>query len=131
MKIFAMDGTIHNELSIHDNSGKKRVEFTLYCHGKDGGEYFNMKAFGYTADFIEKYFGAGQPISCTGEIRQSKWEYEGQTKSKIEFIIEKVFFVPKEFKNDGQRPSRPAAQKPQVADAKNAPPSFGDDFVPF
>ena len=60
---------------------------------KESVSYIDCVAFGKQADFAHEYLAKGMPILVEGRLQQSRWEKEGQKRSKIEVIVEQLTSV--------------------------------------
>ena len=60
---------------------------------KDSVSYVDCVAFGKQADFAKEYLTKGQSIHVEGRLQQNRWEQEGQKRSKIVVIVERLTFV--------------------------------------
>lgn len=57
-------------------------------------DFFNLVAFGKTAEFLGKYFAKGSKILVTGYLRISNYEdKQGVKKSATDIIIEQIEFA--------------------------------------
>ena len=101
-------------------------------------EFYNLTAFGDSADFIHKYFTKGQMIYADGHIKQSVYEKDGKTQRKDNYIIDKVKFCgdsKTRTQDENQRKVEQAVQQAQTniqsewATAPNEMPM--DDTLPF
>lgn len=66
--------------------------------GADGerhADFFNLTAFGKTAEFCAKYFRKGQQVLVTGRIQNRSWvdSQTGQHKYTTDYIIEDCYFA--------------------------------------
>lgn len=69
---------------------------------KDETDFFNLVAFGKTAEFLGKYFAKGRRILIEGVLRQSTYEdKEGNKKSTVEVVIDNVEFADDKKSSDG------------------------------
>lgn len=48
--------------------------------------FFDITVFGKTAENLNQYLVKGKEIAVEGELRQSRWEQDGQPRSKVEVI---------------------------------------------
>ena len=56
-------------------------------------DFFNLTAFGKTAEFIEKYFHKGQWIALIGRLQNNNYEdKDGKKHYTNEIIVEEVYF---------------------------------------
>lgn len=92
--------------------------------------FMRCKAWRSTAEFLEKYFKKGQEIAIQGKMLTEQWEKDGNKKSRMVCLVDKVNFC-------GSKGSRnPASSKqnsePQTSDDgfMNIPDGIDDDF-PF
>ena len=69
--------------------------------------FLECKAFGGTAQFMEKYMNQkGQEILVEGKLTTEEWEKDGQKRSKIVLMVASVHFCGS--KKDGETESAPA-----------------------
>lgn len=84
----------------HTASGTPVLSFCIACQremknqkGEYDTDFINWKAFGKTADFIEKYFNKGQLILLQGSLNMNKYvDSEGNNKIFPEVLVNKVYF---------------------------------------
>ena len=101
--------------------------------------------FGQNSQSISQYLVKGKQVAIQGELRQSKWESDGQQRSRVDVVVNTLSLL--SGANQGQstggsfssqfsqRPQNqmmepqaaPAAPEPQVP----GPESFEDDSIPF
>ena len=101
--------------------------------------------FGQNSQSISQYLVKGKQVAVQGELRQSKWESDGQQRSRVDVVVNNLSLL--SGANQGQstggsfssqfsqRPQNqmmepqaaPAASEPQVP----GPESFEDDSIPF
>ena len=107
------------------NSGSSVVNFRVAWSEKykerENKLFIECKAFGAQADFIGKYFTKGQEIGLEGKLNTEEWETDGQKRSRIVLMIERVHFIGK--KESGSAP----AQSTQP----NLTPVELDEGLPF
>lgn len=92
--------------------------------------FFEVTAFGKTAEMIEQYFDAGSAITIEGKLQQEQWEdQEGNKRSKVGIIVNRVHFPirDKEDSSGNQEPKKSAPKKKE--EFAGAPDTGGD--VPF
>ena len=72
-------GTAVSKFSLAVNrrkrSGDQWVEET---------DFFDITVWGRTAESLNQYLTKGKEIAVEGELRQSRWEQDGQSRSRIE-----------------------------------------------
>jgi single-strand DNA-binding protein len=65
-------------------SGKQVVTFSLaYNHDKESVSYFEVTVWGQYAEKMHNYLRKGKQVAVTGELRQARWEQDGQSRSKV------------------------------------------------
>jgi len=89
--------------------------------------WMNLKAFGKTAENIEKFIPVGRGGIFFGDVETEEWEQDGQKRSKTVINVQSFDFAPvSKTDSDGQQ------QAPQ---RKTVPPKIKDDFedekIPF
>jgi len=68
--------------------------------GERQSDFFNLTAFGKTAEFCSKYFKKGQQVLVEGRIQNRTWEDQnGQKRYTTDFIVEDTYFA--DSKRDG------------------------------
>ncbi len=105
----------------------------------DEANFFDITIFGKQAEALQSFLLKGRPVAVTGELRQDRWESEGQTRSRIYILANNIMLLNSGGEGMGgmnrsagttepseAAPARPAAAMP--------PKSAGDDFeddIPF
>ncbi len=49
--------------------------------------YFDCTYFGKAAEGVSQYLEKGRQVAIQGELRQSRWESDGQTRSRVEISV--------------------------------------------
>jgi single-strand DNA-binding protein len=76
-------GIAVNERWTEDGDKKERVS------------YFDVTAFGKTAEVAAQYLTKGKPVALEGKLQQNRWETEsGDKRSKIQIIVNRIHFLP-------------------------------------
>ena len=52
--------------------------------------YFDCVYFGKGAESVNSYLSRGRQVAVSGELRQSRWEQDGQTRSRVEVFVNRV-----------------------------------------
>lgn len=126
----------------YTQSGTAVARFTIASNKKkkDSEEvsFFDIVAWGKLAENLNNYLTKGKQVALCGELRQNRWEQDGQKRSKIEVIAYTIqllgnnqhpagqqqqgFQQPQGFQQQGfQQPQ----QQPMNSDGT---PDFQDDF---
>ena len=119
------------------------ADFTVACDrrfkrdGEPTADFIRCKAFGKTAEFIEKYFTKGKTIMLSGRIQTGSYKNkEGQMVYTTEVIAENVEFLGSKSENEHyERPASEERQEPPAGPAPNdgfmdIPEGF-DEQLPF
>ena len=97
--------------------------------------YIDIVLWGRSAESISKFLIKGKQVAVEGELRQNRWEQDGQQRSKLEVVASNVQLL-----SGGTAPgsgnAQPQGQQGSYA-KKNAPVNapepdhFEDDGIPF
>lgn len=97
---------------------------------KDETSFFDVTAFGKTAEVAAEYLQKGSPVLIDGELKQETWEKDGRRNSKVVVICNRLTML-------GGKNSEPRASeyaKAEAPPASRAPAEVaaqsGDD-IPF
>jgi single-strand DNA-binding protein len=100
MNVVVLIGRITRDAELkHTTSGTAVCRFSLAVNrrvGKDKDEevsYIDISIWGKGAEALEKYLTKGRQVCVQGELRQSRWEQDGQARSRIEVIAETVQLI--------------------------------------
>lgn len=89
------------ETRVIPNSDTQVATFSLAVNrryadknGERQTDFFNLTAFGKTAEFCSKYFKKGQQVLVEGRIQNRTWEDQsGQKRYATDYIIEEAYFA--------------------------------------
>jgi single-strand DNA-binding protein len=111
-------------------TGMSVAEFSIAVDKKrksdDGNDanFFRIKSFGKTADFVTNYLSKGRLVAVDGRLEHRKWQdKEGNNREMIEVIADDVQGLDRPRDDQGGGGSRGASPQP-AAQAE-------DDFDPF
>ncbi len=82
----------------YTNSGLAVCKFSLAVNRRkrsgdqwtDEVSYFDIVLWGKQGEAIQQYLGKGKQIAVSGELRQNRWEQDGQNRSKVEIVASNV-----------------------------------------
>lgn len=114
---YATTGTAVCNFGLAVNSRYKQNNET-----KEEVLFINIVTFGKQAEICGQYLDKGKTILVEGRLREQKWEYEGQKKSKMEVLASNIRFLSK-------KDSQTSEQSTGVED--NAPPDETTETEPF
>lgn len=108
-------GTSVCRFSVAVNRRKKTGEAWA-----DEVNYFDVVLWGKSADSLKSYLTKGRQVSIEGELRQNRWEQDGQARTKVEI-----------YANNVQLLSSPnGADMPQTSATQAIPQDSSQDFGP-
>lgn len=94
-----------------------------YKQGDDLKEevlFIDAVVFGKQAESCGQYLSKGRTVLVEGRLRERRWEYEGQKKSKMEVIANSVKFL-----------SKKETQTAEAGAGDAIPPEETTDLEPF
>ena len=103
---------------------------------EDEVNYFDVVLWGKSAENLHKYLDKGRQVSIEGELRQNRWEQDGQTRSKVEIFANNVQLIG----GNQQSGNAPAAddkfqdEAPKSSSsykAPSGPEAFDESDIPF
>jgi single-strand DNA-binding protein len=92
--------------------------------------FFDVVIWGKVAEALNPYLVKGKQIGVQGELRQNKWEQDGQPRSKVEVIANNIQLL-------GSRTETQVKESPSFEENKklqNSGSTSSDDFeddIPF
>ncbi len=121
----------------YTNSGLSICKFSLAINRRrkvddawtEEANFFDVTLFGRLGETLQQYMVKGKQIAVEGELRQNRWEQDGQPRSKVEVVASNIQLL-----GGGGRSSMPREQN----DADNFPSeadipeiSQFEDDIPF
>lgn len=107
------------KFSIASNRAVKKKDGTW----DDEVGYFDCVLFGKSAENLNRYLLKGKPVTLSGNIRQERWEKDGNKYSRIFIVVDNVQL---HGTNTGGQDSPAPAPQMQAE-----PDRFDDDGIPF
>ena len=99
---------------------------------EDEVSFFDCTSFGRSAEAVSQYMTKGKQIGIQGELRQDRWEKDGQSRSKVEVIANTVQLLGSPSGGSGgggsfqrQKPAEKSGNETAYSDS-----NFEDD-IPF
>jgi single-strand DNA-binding protein len=128
----------------YTNSGAAVSKFSLAINQRrkkedqwvDEAHFFDVVLWGKSAESINQYLVKGKQVGVEGQLRQNRWEQDGQARSKVEIFATNVMLLGGGSGGGGrQSASGPAESRSGSADlppdgGQPAPDNFEDD-IPF
>jgi single-strand DNA-binding protein len=85
--------------------------------------WVDVECFGAVAENVNKYVGKGDRVAVSGSIRQDTWEKDGQRRSKLKVIADRVGFIETRSDRDAAPGSPRQQDSPRSSwPASSAPP---------
>jgi single-strand DNA-binding protein len=116
------------------------IAYNEYRKAKEGGEkpesivhFFDCVMFGSRAESLGQYLTKGTKVFVSGQLSQSRWEQEGQKRSKVEIKVDGLEFGGGRRQEGGQAPPGRDAFGGEAQEGP-APAGKGDGFeddIPF
>lgn len=97
-----------NAIAVNDRRKNAAGEWV------DETSFVDVTFFGRTAEVVSEYLSKGSPIFVEGRLKQDTWEKDGQKRSKLYVIVDRIQLLGG--KGDGAaRSPRPAASQNNTA----------------
>ena len=84
----------------YSQKGDAIVRFSLAINrrkrnadGEDEVHYFNCVYFGKAAEAVNQYLTKGRQVAINGELRQNRYEVEGQARSTVEIFVNSLQLI--------------------------------------
>jgi single-strand DNA-binding protein len=71
----------------------------------DETSFVDVTFFGRTAEVVSEYLGKGSPIFVEGRLKQDTWEKDGQKRSKLYVIVDRMQLLGGKGEGKGSRAS--------------------------
>ncbi len=75
----------------------------------DETSFVDVTFFGRTAEVVAEYLGKGSPIFVEGRLKQDTWEKDGQKRSKLYVIVDRMQLIGAR----GEGKGTPSSARPQ------------------
>jgi single-strand DNA-binding protein len=125
---YTAGGTAVSKFSIAFNRSVKRDN-----NWEDEANFIDIVLWGRQAESLNQYLLKGKQIAVDGELKQDRWQQDGQTRSKHEIVVNRVQLLGGGNSNgDSQRETRPGSsgKKPTQTYEQPNDDGFSDD-IPF
>jgi single-strand DNA-binding protein len=129
----------------YTNSGAAVSKFSLAINQRrkkgdqweDEVHYFDVSLWGKSAESINQYLVKGKQVGVEGQLRQDRWQQDGQNRSKVEIFATNVMLLGGAGGAGGggrQGPPSPGEGKggaPDFPEGGQAAPDNFEDDIPF
>ena len=136
---------VRKAILSYTNGGTAVAKFSIAVNRKvkkddqwvDEASFFDCSYFGKGAEGVNQYLAKGTQVAVNGSLVQSRWEQDGQNRSKVEVMVNSITLLGSPQDGQNQRQSaprgnpapRPAASAPEPS--FSGPEQFDDDKIPF
>lgn len=103
LNMVALTGRLVKEGDLrYSQTGNAVLRFSIAVNrvrrNQDGSRleevsYFDCLYFGKAAEAVNQYLEKGRQVAINGELRQSRWEQDGQTRSRIEVYVNSLTLI--------------------------------------
>ncbi|MFN2312134.1 MAG: single-stranded DNA-binding protein [Spirochaetia bacterium] len=128
---YTNSGSAVCQFSVANNYRKKSGDQWV-----DEVNYFDVVLFGKSAEAISRYLSKGKQVGVEGQLRQNRWEQDGQRRSKVEIFANNVQLLGGRTEGGGGERDRgpgftgPSSGQGRPPESSSGPADFEDD-VPF
>jgi len=123
-------GTAVADISLAVNDRRKSASGEWV----DEVSFFDVTLWARTAEVAAQYLSKGSPLLVEGRLKQETWEKEGQKRSKVKVICEKMQMLGGRQGGGGGGGSQPSNSYSEPATASSNSGGGGapqDDNIPF
>ena len=96
---------------------------------QDEGNFFNCVLIGKRAEALAQYLVKGKQLGIQGELRQDRWEQDGQPRSRVEIFVNDIQLLGGRSPGQGARNTN--AQSDQYSPPEIPRADDFDDDIPF
>lgn len=132
-----LTGRITKDLELKQAGQTQVTNFSMAVDNpfkKDDTSFFDIVAFGKTAQLLNDYCGKGNKVLIEGNLKQDRFQdKEGNNRSVVRVIANRIEFLDSKGNNQPQKQQEHTTQtksKNPFANA-NGPIDITDDMLPF
>jgi single-strand DNA-binding protein len=85
---YTNNGSAVSKFSIAINQRRKKDDQWV-----EESHFFDIVLWGKTAESLNQYLVKGKQVGIEGQLRQNRWEQEGQARSKVEIFATNVMLL--------------------------------------
>lgn len=127
-------GRITKDLELRKTQNDKSVcEFTIATNriGQEDADFINCVVWNKQAENLCKYQQKGSLIGVEGQLRNEKYEYNGQTKYKTYIIVSQLEFLSNSKNKEEKEQTNPYEEFGKEIDQRmmNEEKLFNDDIM--
>lgn len=132
-----LTGRITKDLELKQAGQTQVTNFSMAVDNpfkKDDTSFFDVVAFGKTAQLLNDYCGKGSKVLIEGNLKQDRFQdKEGNNRSVVRVIANRIEFLDSKGSNQSQKQQEQTTEtksKNPFANA-NGPIDITDDMLPF
>jgi single-strand DNA-binding protein len=124
----------------YTNAGSAICKFSIAVNRRrksgdswvDEANFFDIAAWGKMGESLNQYLTKGKQVAVEGELRQNRWEQDGQPRSKVEIFAMNIQLLGGGRDRSGGAPGGrgPGAASPRGTEESPSSSEFEDD-IPF
>lgn len=137
-----LTGRITKDLELKQAGQTQVTNFSMAVDNpfkKDDTSFFDIVAFGKTAQLLNNYCGKGSKILIEGNLKQDRFEDKnGNNRSVVRVIANRIEFLdtkksnqPNNQQSNNQQQNQSAAQNDPFANANGSVDIIDDSSLPF
>lgn len=119
-------GTAVANLSLAINTRRRKDDQWV-----DEAHFFDAVVWGKTAESLSPYLTKGKQIGLEGELRQNRWEQEGQRRSKVEIFARNIQLIGNRGGDSSTTALSPSETSAELSGSSQGQPSDFEDDIPF
>ncbi|MEL1210656.1 single-stranded DNA-binding protein [Staphylococcus epidermidis] len=137
MNLVNLTGRITKDLELKQAGQTQVTNFSMAVDNpfkKDDTSFFDIVAFGKTAQLLNDYCGKGSKVLIEGNLKQDRFQdKEGNNRSVVRVIANRIEFLDSKGSNqsNNQSPKRVQAPAGDNPFANNNNSNIEDDDLPF
>lgn len=140
---YTQNGQAISRFSLAVNRAKRTAD----GRWEEETNFFDCVYFGKAADAVSPYLKKGRQIAIQGELRQSRWESDGQSRSRVEIFVNNLSLCSSGENRGGlqqaissqqgmsdnsySRPQQQSFGSNGSSSFSGGPEDFQDDSIPF
>ena len=132
-----LTGRITKDLELKQAGQTQVTNFSMAVDNpfkKDDTSFFDIVAFGKTAELLNNYCGKGSKVLIEGNLKQDRFQdKEGNNRSVVRVIANRIEFLDSKGNNQPQKQQEQTTQTKSENPFANAsgPIDITDDMLPF
>lgn len=152
LNVVALTGRLTRDSELkYANSGMAIARFTLAVNRKikdangqwvDTADFFDCSMFGKSAEGVNQYLLKGTHVAINAELRQERWEKDGQKQSKVTLVVNQLTLLGGSQNNQNNAQNQRTGQQtgkypPKPQERSTEPPvsngveEFDESQIPF